>query len=386
MSSTPSAVALQLTERRPPRLWGVAISLLCVALLALGVISTPRSGAAEGIALRAAAAPAGDEGELSSVADVAAASELWLIDSNSTVAHADYYLTRDVKGHWTRYAPTNVGGAAGSLSVIAASLSGAVFVGGTFPAAKGSIEVYPAIWHLAAGKLVRSSLPPLYAGASDITSISASSPSNVWAAGEISPASNGSIEMLHFNGKAWSLVPYPEENDEATISVSASSPTNAFATDGNEIFRWVSGTWTTVETVPTGLQIDAVATDAPNLAYAVGFNTSTYAPIILKFNGTTWSRAAFIRGVPGVFQIEKVAMVGTSVWAMGNHGSSSYILHSTGGAFSVQAVTPHGDYLQSLDVASAASGAAVGNVDAAPSLTYLEGYNGHTWTPLPSRS
>jgi hypothetical protein len=386
MTSTPTAVALESTERRR-RLFrdlGVAISVLCMALVTLNVFGIPRSGAV-GSRSRGAAAPAGSPGELSSVADVASAHELWILVGDSTDSRADDYLTRDVKGHWTRYAPTNVGGSTGALSVITATPNGAVFVGGVFQSAKTSIEDYPAIWHLAAGKLVRSALPPLYAGASSVTSISASSASNVWAAGEISPASNESLDMLHFNGKAWSLVAFPEENDADAISVSTSSPANAFATDGTEIFHWNGVVWTTVETVPTGFQLSAVATDAPNLAYAVGFNTTTYNPVIFKFNGATWTRAAFLK-VPGVIQLVHVSMVGTSVWALGNHRSSSYILHSVGGAFSVQTVTPSNDYLQSLDLGSVASGAAVGNVDESPSLTFLEGYNGHAWTPLPSRN
>jgi hypothetical protein len=239
---------------------------------------------------------------------------------------------------------------------------------------------------------VRAHLPALFAGACDVTSISASSASNVWAAGEISPVNNGSLVMLHFNGKAWASVEYPVEDDMNVLSVATSGPSNAWATDGTDLFRWNGTVWSLDGTAPTNDEFEGMATDTPDVAYAAGFNSTTDVPVVMKFNGTAWSSMRMSRTVPHLAELTSVVTAGTSVWALGQSESPPYrevILHSDGGAWSLQFTAGKDDHLTAISAVSPASAYVAGDrytpdVEGAES-TYLLHFDGHSWAAVPSK-
>jgi hypothetical protein len=122
----------------------------------------------------------------------------------------------------------------------------------------------------------------------DLTSISGSSPSDIWAAGS---ASNGDPDegtapiLEHFNGTSWSNVTVPVSiglTDVADIS-----PADAYAvTLRGEILHWNGTTWTALNaTTQTGTAVtgSAVAALSPADVWIAGLNT------LDNFNGTTWT-------------------------------------------------------------------------------------------------
>jgi hypothetical protein len=188
--------------------------------------------------------------------------------------------------------------------------------------------------------------------------------------------------MLHFNGKKWSIVNYPEYNDLNPIAVSTSSPTNAWATDGTNLFHWNGKVWVTDGTAPAGVQLNGVATDSSKLAYAVGFNTTTGKPVIMRFNGTTWSNAPLAPSAKHEDELEEVTMHGRSVWALGSHGSHPVILHSNGGVWSIQQTLATTFRINGISAQSSSHAYAVGeyySARAGGNYTYVEYYNGHSW-------
>lgn len=331
----------------------------------------------------AAKTPPSSVAVLSAVAAVPHSSELWTVGYSEAKSVPRYFEARREHGRWTRVKAPKLGGSYAGINAVAASSSGSVWIGGNRQQAH-SIQEYPAIWRWTGKTFAAQKMPALFAGGCDVTSISASSATNVWAAGSISPASNQSIEMLHFNGKKWSLVPYPETNDEPTVAVSTTSASNAFATDGTYLFHWNGTAWSTDGTAPADVQINDIAASSPSLAYAAGYNTTTGTRAILRFNGKTWSSVQFAKGTPRHVLLDAVTISGSAAWAIGEHnysgGSKPVILHTSGGVWREQSSVASKFQLSDISAESSRSAYAVGYYDtAAGARTFFDLYNGHTW-------
>jgi hypothetical protein len=147
--------------------------------------------------------------------------------------------------------------------------------------------------------------------------------------------------------------------------------------------------WSTDGAAPTDVQLDAVATSSNTLAYAAGFNTSTYQPVILRFNGTTWTTAALARNVPHALELLSLTLHGTSAWALGDNYSAAGgndILHSSGGTWSLQSAPAATYRLSAIDAGSPSRAFAVGDTDSGGSdTTFFDSFNGHSWNGEPSQ-
>jgi hypothetical protein len=125
----------------------------------------------------------------------------------------------------------------------------------------------------------------------DLTSISGSSPSDIWAAGIASNEGlhrDNSPILEHFNGTSWSNVSVPVSSPTGGLTdVVDISPTDAYAvTTVGAILHWNGTTWTLLNATTqtgaavTGSQVAALsATDV-----WVGSSTT-----LDNFNGTTWT-------------------------------------------------------------------------------------------------
>jgi hypothetical protein len=125
----------------------------------------------------------------------------------------------------------------------------------------------------------------------DLTSISGSSPSDIWAAGI---ASNEGLHrdfspiLEHFNGTSWSNVTVPVKSPTGGLTdVVAVTPSDAYAvTTLGAILHWNGTTWTALNaTTQTGAAVtgSAVAALSPTDVWIAGLNT------LDNFNGTTWT-------------------------------------------------------------------------------------------------
>jgi len=130
---------------------------------------------------------------------------------------------------------------------------------------------------------VPTTLPDL-----DMTSISGSSPSDIWAAGTAFQEGlhrDNSPVLEHFNGTSWSNVTVPAKG--GLTDVVDISPADAYAaTTLGEILHWNGTTWTALNaTTQTGAAVtgSAVAALSPTDVWIAGLNT------LDNFNGTTWT-------------------------------------------------------------------------------------------------
>jgi hypothetical protein len=138
-----------------------------------------------------------------------------------------------------------------------------------------------------------------------ISSISASSLSDIWAVGTYTtPDYTTAPYALHYDGSGWKVVPMaqPTSSNPSLGSVTALSPTNAWTVGqtGNDplVEHWDGKAWTVTPTV-TGLQypsLRAVAARSTGDVWAFGtqLNASFTAqiPLMLYWDGTKWSNAS----------------------------------------------------------------------------------------------
>jgi hypothetical protein len=260
----------------------------------------------------------------------------------------------------------------------------------------------------------------------ELSSVAVIAACNAWAVGD--QDSNGIEQTLieHWNGSVWKVVPSPspgtsfsELNSVRGISASDVWAVGDFSSGSTTslILHWDGHTWKQVP-APTPAHsfngLAGVRAVSAKDAWAVGIadgGTSGSAPLILHWNGTTWSRSATPKvganaGLAGV-----AATSSTDVWAVGGvnvaagprqgpvgHAhphpavaavaSPSLILHWDGRVWKrVPSPNPSTglNELTAVGVHSATSAWAVGeSATSVATRGFTLHWNGHTWTKVAS--
>jgi len=139
----------------------------------------------------------------------------------------------------------------------------------------------------------------------DMTSISGSSPSDIWAAGtEFNEGlhRDNSPVLEHFNGTSWSNVSVPVASPTGGLTdVADISPTDAYAvTTVGAILHWNGTTWTLLNAITqTGAAVTGseVAPLSPTDVWIAGLTGSSVDTVTLyNFNGTTWTSLPAVAG------------------------------------------------------------------------------------------
>jgi hypothetical protein len=247
----------------------------------------------------------------------------------------------------------------------------------------------------------------------DLFAVSASSPSDIWAVGEV---------VIHYDGSTWTVFTAPRINGEPANQldgVADISPTDAWAVGsfaGTTILgpgpisqplieHWDGTQWSVFPSVPfnkPGEQADlsAITAISPNDIWAVGGaavvnqgGNTVGVNLFEHWDGTAWS--VKIRTLGGGFAAGAASSDATDdVWAVGSSGistaqASTFVAHFDGkswqsvpspnvgssSAFNgVVALAPN-------DVWAVGSS---GDVSLGPTLTLIEHYDGSEWSVVPS--
>jgi hypothetical protein len=377
-----------------------AVALGSLGVLMAGILAAG-GAAAQGAPHRADAAaakvpPGIAQATLSAVTAVPHSTDVWAIGgTGSGVDNEHFFTAHRHGGRWKRIKAPKLRGRYGVLDTFAAASPKAVWLGGGIQVA--GIQNLPSIWRWNGKSFAAAKLPKLANGAVDITSISASSATNAWAVGGIYPLGSGGQAALHWNGKKWSAVAFPEGLDFEGLSVvSTSGPDNAWAvrTDG-ALVHWDGKTWSVDGAAPAGAQLTGVATSSPKLAYAVGSKplpSGHQQTVIMRFNGKTWSTVKVAKSIDLV-GLREVTMHGKSAWALGVHFTSRssvpVILHTSGGAWHAQNSPGGRSYeMTSISAASATRAYAAGfyyDFATAQGRSFFDVFNGHRWNGTPSK-
>lgn len=233
------------------------------------------------------------------------------------------------------------------------------------------------VWAVGAGVLLHwdgkawvtvvAELAPAFTSASlDVQRVWGTSATDVWAVcGATYPpvpdVPNGAI--LHWDGKAWALVPSPNTNAFGAIWGSGPNDVWAFAAQSS-VVHWDGVDWTAVDITPADIYqaSDAWGSGAGDVWLA------TWGSDGLRFDGKTWRPLCDTASCPAA-----AAFWGTSasdVWAVGGGGA---VAHWNGTAWTkLQTPTP-----QDLWAAWGSSASDVWAVGAAGAIVH---WNGTTWS------
>jgi hypothetical protein len=256
-------------------------------------------------------------------------------------------------------------------------------------------------------------------GTSDVlTGVSADSAQDAWAVGYYRHGGATDTLILHWNGTAWSQMtsPSPGAHENQLSGVSADSGTDAWAVGtwvhgrpahGNFrplILRWNGTSWSQVP--GPGLHssdsfLAGVSTVSGSDAWAAGsvLRNVTLDTLVLHWNGTAWSRVPSASPSPpgGQNRLGGVSAVpGNRAWAAGSDNNlttgplQTLVLGWNGKSWPRQS-SPEGAGGSSLHGVSALSGTdafAVGDYrnGSGPALTMILRWNGTSWSQATSPS
>ncbi len=315
---------------------------------------------------------------LYAVSAVPNSADLWGVGSSgSGVDNDTYFVLHRHAGVWHRLAAPKLGGRYGSLTGIDAASASVIWLYGARQV--DGIQGLPTVWRLTGSRWVVAKVPTFENGATTMADVSASSATNAWAVGGLWIGADATEVAMHWNGRTWTAVDYPDPDNSTLLSVSTSSPGNAWAvmSDGT-LLHWNGHVWADSGTPPTNVSIGAISSRSASSAYAVGTNDTNDHGVILKWNGHTWTTVKTTS-----YGLAEVTQKGTSVWALGDN----HIVHSTGGAFTAEKVGGSNDYFSSLSAESSRVAYLAGqfyNRNLGIGYTLLEAFNGRTWSSISS--
>lgn len=234
------------------------------------------------------------------------------------------------------------------------------------------------------GRALPMSTPNPSPTQNQLLGVSAESATDAWAVGLYFNSVNvAQTLILRWNGTAWSQVPSPdpEPNGDWLGSVSALSPTDAWAVgvgrnsagvDQTLILHWNGTAWSQVSSPDpssTGNELTGIDAISGSRAWAVG-NYGSHT-LILRWNGHAWSQVPSPNpGIGGDVLTSVSAASRTDAWAVGTylHGAgatdASLTLHWNGIAWSrVKSPTSRAGFAQltSASTISRTDASAVGN-------------------------
>ena len=240
-----------------------------------------------------------------------------------------------------------------------------------------------------------------------LTSVSASSASDAWAAGR---------GVYHWNGIAWSAVTTPGlvspdsqgYADTTLAAVAAVAPGDAWIVGSTSFLgtpqtfaeRWNGSQWSVVPSpiIAGGSTFDAVAALGPNDAWAVGIRagglpeySATSVTLTAHWNGSSWTAVPSPNVSNRSHRLEDVAMVASNdVWAVGYSRNltelyRTLILHWNGSSWSVTPSPnlPGENFLHGVSAVSANDVWAVGYAwDGVTTRQIFLHWNGSAWSQV----
>jgi hypothetical protein len=292
-----------------------------------------------------------------------------------------------------------------ATALLAAGVLAGTLAGGAGPAAASAIRP-AAIPSCPRWSVARP--PDPAPGLDALQGVAVLSARNIWAVGDDAAEGNGNAPfkslIVHWNGKTWKRVPSPSPGAGSTSlsSVTAVSPGNiwaagdystqagSFAPDKTFVLHWNGRTWKQVKTPSPGSSFDSLATVhrvSKSNIWAVG----TYAgasfhdrSLILHWNGRAWRtvRAPSLGKLSSSLAGLAVASA-RSIWTTESYSNStsrpgtSAILHWNGRTWRKSAAAPGGSGLLDVTASSARNAWAVGDDRKGHSMAMH--WNGRAW-------
>lgn len=259
------------------------------------------------------------------IADVTAAyavsaSDVWAVGQ---VGSAGGDVSRTLTMHWdgTKWSlvPSPNGsppdGGRNNLYGVSGSSSDNVWAVGAYTTSGSQFRALAMRWDGTKWSLV--STPSLGEQGSQLNTVAALGPDNVWAAGNSVTAQqqDGQMLVLRWDGKAWSRSPLPPDVTHNLLSLAARTPGDIWAV-GTQALHWDGKSWSILPT-PEGAYLDGVTAAPPGAVWVVG-NDSDKA-ITLRWDGKKLNNVPVPAALGKAFLHETVALPNGDVWAVGEN-------------------------------------------------------------------
>jgi hypothetical protein len=186
---------------------------------------------------------------------------------------------------------------------------------------------------------------------SQLTAVTAVSPSSAWAVGDYFTAKTERTLILHWNGKTWKHIasPSPDTHGCWLSAIAQASARQAWAVgtcsngagDRTLTLHWNGAAWRHVASPsPGGMSRDdeltAVVPVSPSAAWAFGYSRgkTASATVIERWNGRTWRTVASPNPGSGGELFAATAISPDNIWAVGDYltsgGDRNLIVHWNG--------------------------------------------------------
>jgi hypothetical protein len=287
-------------------------------------------------------------GPLTSVSAVAA-NDVWAVGKTTTTFGLAAPLVEHFDGTSWRVvtsAPLPSGDTAATNGVLALASNDVWIVGAEFHQTSSGIVNTPLIEHFDGASWSVVSSPSKNGGT--LQAISATSPSDVWAAGTVGGFSSHNL-IEHFDGTSWSVVPSPTvspaPSHDILFAVSADAANDAWAVGtagrgdnlADEVLHWDGTAWK-VTTAAAGMTISGIKALSPTNVWAVGtrLDLATHSMVasIEHFDGTAWTIVT--SPAPANSSLKGIAAASANdIWAVGQVGQSTFAEHFDGTTWTI---------------------------------------------------
>jgi hypothetical protein len=275
---------------------------------------------------------------------------------------------------WTMTSPPTPNGG-GLLNGIDGSAATDVWAVGAAGSAPLTQRWTGAAWSTVAGP------SPAGAGSAGLRDVKSFGTGSAWAVGNATvPSSNPQSRTLieRWSGTSWTIVPSPspDPTQNLLVAVDGVSGTDAWAVGGmghdgyggatvaGLVLRWNGSTWTRV-TIPGAdatfsvIELrDVVAVSATEV-WVVGeaFNRQVFrqVPYILRWNGQTWQHSTLPNAPSGRFN-SVTALAPDKVYASGDSGGRTLVARWNGTGWVQESTPSPGSYASLLGSSAAGSG------------------------------
>jgi len=190
--------------------------------------------------------------------------------------------------------------------------------------------------------------------------------------------------------------PITGDEDEKLVATAVISPTDVWAAGDTEkqlfLAHWDGTSWTPDTNTPgKDSHPTAIAADASNDVWAVGYQGGTSTGLSIHYNGHSWTQQVIARQ-GGEFELDAVSPISsTDVWAAGEKLSGTkwqpLLMHWDGSKWSPFSSPATGTdaYLDGIDAISSTNVWAVGTTSNGTRYTSLiEHWDGSSWTVVSS--
>jgi len=250
--------------------------------------------------------------------------------------------------------------------------------------------------------LTWSIVPSPRQGGVNIYGVSALSPTQAWAVGDI----YGPLTPIiyRWNGRAWKTISPGSIPDSSLRDVAAIAANDVWAvgyqedSSGGDLTltqHWNGAAWTRVSSTNPSSEnyLSGVAAVAATDVWAVGYKESggLYEELILHWNGISWTESPTRGGAYRVLS-DVAALSPNDVWAIGyqfsfNRGYQGLAMHWNGAAWSDVAIPVTGDgytFLYGVTAISSTDIWAVGSGGVNPIKVLTAHWDGTAWTYVPN--